>query len=366
MEELEPYMVVSIGGLLIGIVAGATIHLTNFCTMGGISDRVLMDSGNRLRAWMLATAVAIIGTQYLSWSEAIDLSQAIYTTPNLGWLGAIIGGLLFGYGMTRASGCSSKNLARVGSGSLKSLIVVMIVAFVGYMTLRGLIGPLRLQIETSNLALDGSGIESQKIGDILAGITGMAAETWHTVVMVLLPLAILAWCFKSAEYRSSKRHILGGVIIGLCVVAGWYVTGVLGADDFDPVPLESMTFVAPSANAMQYLMTWTGSTINFGIALVGGVIVGAFLASISTGTFHIEGFANSDDTRNHIIGAVMMGFGGVLALGCSVGQGVTGMSTLSAGSLIALLSIMAGGYLGIKQLEEGTFGGALKAAFSRA
>ena len=206
MEEMEPYMIVAIGGFIIGIVFGATVHLTNFCTMGGISDRILMGDGNRLRAWMLATAVAIIGTQIMAWNEMIDLSQSIYLSPTLGWLGNIVGGLIFGYGMTQASGCGSKNVARIGAGSLKGLIVVTIMGVVGYMTLRGLLGPLRLQLEGINIALDDSGIESQQLGDIAAGITGMETGTWRTIAMIVVPLAILAWCFKSADYRASRRH----------------------------------------------------------------------------------------------------------------------------------------------------------------
>ncbi len=366
MYELEPHIITAIGGLVIGFVFGAAVQATNFCSMGGISDHVLMGNGNRLRAWVLATAVAIIGTQLMSWAGIIDLSEAIYTTPNLGWLGAIAGGLLFGFGMTKASGCGSKNVVRIGSGSLKSIVVVLVMGVVGYMTLRGLLGPLRLQLETSNIALDEGGIDTQQLGDLIASMTGMAVETWRAIVAVAVPAALLAWCFKSADFRASPRNMAGGAVIGLCVVAGWYVTGVLGADDFDPMPLESMTFVAPSANAVQYLMTWTGSTINFGIAAVGGVILGAFVTAIATGRFRIEGFADSADTVRHLGGAAMMGVGGVLALGCSIGQGTTGMSTLSTGSFMAWASIIAGGYFGIKHLEEGTFTGALRASFSRA
>jgi uncharacterized membrane protein YedE/YeeE len=366
VTELDPHIVTAIGGLFIGIVFGAAVQLTNFCSMGGISDYVLIGNGSRLRAWVLATAVAIVGTQLLAWQGLIDLSQAIYLTPNLGWLGAIVGGFLFGFGMTKASGCGSKNVVRIGGGSLKAVVVVLVMGVVGYMTLRGLLGPLRLQLETTNVQLAASGIASQSMADVLANATGMALEMMAAIVAIIFPLALLVWCFKDAEFRSSPRDIIGGLIVGLCVVAGWMVTGILGADDFSPVPLASMTFVAPAAESLQYLMTWTGASVNFGIAVFGGVILGAFLASAVTGNFHLEGFADSQDTYRHIGGAILMGFGGVLALGCSIGQGTTGMSTLATGSLIAWLSILAGGYLGIKHLEEGSLIGALRASLARA
>lgn len=365
MIELDPNIIVAIGGLLVGVVAGATIQLTNFCTMGGISDYVLMGDGNRLRAWVLATAIAIAGTQLLAWQGFIDLSKSIYVTSNFGWLGAIMGGALFGFGMTKASGCGSRNVARIGSGNLKSIVVVIIMGVVGYMTLRGILGPLRLELETTNVNLETKGMENQLIATILAAQTGTAPELMRTVVSIAFPLALLAWCFKDAEFRSSRHDMFAGLLIGLCVIAGWVVTGIVGADEFAPAPLVSLTYVAPVAEALQYLMTWTGASINFGIAVIGGTILGAFLAAVVTGRFRIEGFADPADTLRHVGGAALMGFGGVIALGCTIGQGTTGMSTLAAGSLIAWISILAGGYLGIKHLEEGSFAGVLRASFSR-
>jgi uncharacterized protein len=148
-------------------------------------------------------------------------------------------------------------------------------------------------------------------------------------------------------------------------VGGWLVTGVLAADEFNPVQLASITFVSPAGESLQYLMTFTGSTINFGIAVIGGVIAGSFLMAMATGTFRIESFADRSDLVRHLGGAALMGAGGIMALGCTIGQGITGMSTLSLGSMIAWLSILGGGYVGIKYLEEGSFGGAIRAVFAR-
>jgi uncharacterized membrane protein YedE/YeeE len=366
MDELATTMIVGIGGGVIGLVFGATAQRTNFCTMGGISDHVLMGDGRRLRAWVLATAVAVIGTQFLAFSGRIDLNQTIYLTTNLGWLGAILGGLVFGFGMTLTGGCPSRTLVRLGGGNLKSLVVVLVLAIIAYMTLRGLIAPGRVAFEgASNIDLSSHDLQSQGIGDLAAALLGVGVGAARAVAAVVMAAALLFFCFKDAAFRSSPLNISAGVIIGVCVVAGWVVTGIIALDDFDPVPLTSVTLVAPVADALQYLMTYTGATINFGIALVGGIIAGSFLMAILTGMFHVESFTDRDDLLRHLVGAAMMGVGGVLALGCTIGQGVTGMSTLALGSLIAWLSIIAGGYLGVKYLEEGSLGGAIRATLVR-
>ena len=172
-------------------------------------------------------------------------------------------------------------------------------------------------------------------------------------------------CLRDAAFRRSPENIVGGIVVGLATMAGWIVTGVLAADEFNPVQLASITFVAPMGESLQYLMTFTGATLNFGIAVVGGVIVGSFLMAVAAGTFRIESFIDRQDLTRHIGGAMLMGCGGVLALGCTIGQGITGMSTLALGSMIAWLSIIGGGYVGIKYLQEGSFGGAIKAVFAR-
>jgi hypothetical protein len=319
---------------------------------------------------MLAVAVAIVGTQTMHMMGLIDLTLsasdggAIYLTPNLGWPGAILGGLLFGYGMTMAGGCANKTLVRIGGGNLKSIIVFLIMGVTAYMTLRGLIGLARLQLETFNTDLTTMGLQSQSMVEILGVLVGMDTESLRLGFTVVIAGAIAAYCFKSAEFRASPRDMIAGLLIGLMIPAGWYITGVLGADEFDPTPLFSFTFVAPSGDSIQYLMTFTGATINFGIATIGGVIVGSFLVAVGSKSFHIEAFSDKTDMVRHMFGAVIMGIGGVLALGCTIGQGLTGMSTLAVGSLIALASIILGAVWGLKSLEEDSVMGGLKAIFS--
>ena len=371
MEDMSVTTLVASAAFIAGLVFGATANKTNFCTMGGVSDMVLMGDSTRFRAWMLAIAVAILGTQTLHMMELIDLTLApadggvIYLTTNLGWPGAILGGLMFGYGMTMAGGCGNKTLVRIGGGNMKSIVVFLVMAVTAYTTLRGLIGLARLELEAFNTDLAVMGLESQSMVEMVAMMAGSETESLRLGFTLVIAGALLAYCFKSAEFRTSVSDIAGGVIIGLLIPAGWYITGVLGFDDFDPTPLFSFTFVAPSGDSVQYLMTFTGATINFGIAAVGGVIVGSFLMALLTKSFHVEAFSGADDMKSHMTGAVLMGIGGVIALGCTVGQGITGMSTLALGSLIALLSIIIGAIWGLKALEEDSVLGGLKAMCSR-
>ncbi len=366
MEDLPITTVVASLGFGLGLVFGITVQRTNFCTMGSISDIVFMGDWNRFRAWMLAIAVAILGSQALHVSETVDLGETIYLTTNLGWFGAILGGLMFGFGMTMASGCANKTLVRIGGGNLKSVIVILFMGIFAYMTLRGLTGLARVQIEGfSNLDLEALGLETQGIPDILTALTGLPAAVARGATVLALAGGLLWFCFRCAAFRASRRDIAAGLILGALVPAGWYATGVIGYDEFEPLPLTSYTFVAPAGNAIQYLMTFTGSTIDFGIAAVGGVIAGGFLAAKASGQFRIEAFVDAGDMQRHMIGGALMGMGGIMALGCTIGQGATGLSTLAIGSVIALLSIVAGGVLGMKYLEEGSFGGAFKAILAR-
>ncbi len=364
--EWEPVYRVALLGFLVGIVFGVVVNKTNFCTMGAISDWVNMGSKDRLRAWFLAIGVAILASQTLQAAGVIDMGEALYLTQNFGWLGHIFGGTLFGIGMTLSSGCGQRTLVRVGGGNLKSLVVLLILGLTAYMTMRGLLALLRVNvIEVTNIDLASAGIADQGIGTLIAAAAGL--ENLAQVNMILAALlggGLVIYAFAAKSFRGSFDNIVAGLIIGLIIAAGWYATGVIGYDDFEPVRFESYTFVGPTAESMMYLMTFTGSTINFGIAAVFGVILGSFIYVVLTGKFRIETFTDRDDMIRHIKGGVLMGFGGVLALGCSIGQGVTGMSTLALGSLLSLVSIIFGSALAMKveyyRLDDISFLAALR------
>lgn len=370
MMDWEPVYRVAALAFGIGVVFGVVVHKTNFCTMGAISDWVNFGSKDRLRAWLLAIGVAILATQGLQATGKVDLGQAMYLTPNFGWLGHIIGGLLFGIGMTLASGCGQRTLVRVGGGNLKSLLVLLLLGLTAYMTMRGLLALVRVNVfEPTNMALAGDGMSSQGIGEILATIAGIEnVNAVNRTTAVLVGGGLVVFAFAASSFRRSFDNILAGVVIGLIIPAGWYVTGVIGFDDFEPVRLESFTFVAPTGESLMYLLTFTGSTIGFGVAAVFGVIAGAFLYAVISRTFRVETFSDKSDMLRHITGGIAMGFGGVLALGCTIGQGITGMSTLALGALLTLVSIVFGSALTMKheyyRLEDLGFFAALRQALA--
>lgn len=365
MSELPVNTLVGVLGFVAGLVFGGTAQATNFCTMGAISDMVFLDDRRRWRAWLLAMAVAIAGSEALRLAGLIDLGKSIYMTANLGWLGAILGGAMFGFGMTLTGGCGNKTLVRLGAGNLKSLLVFFVLGLFAFMTLRGLLGLARINlVEATNLNLTPAGLSSQGMPEALGRLLGI--QGLRSVVAVVVVLALLAYCLRDAGFRASPRNVIGGLVIGALIPVGWAITGIAGADDFEPTQLASFTFVAPIGEALMYLMVFTGAKINFGIAAVGGVIAGAFVTALATRSFRIESFVDASDMLRHIAGGALMGTGGVLALGCTIGQGLTGISTLAIGSILAVLSIIGGAVCGFKYLEEGSLTGALRAILARA
>jgi len=260
---------------------------------------------------------------------------------------------MFGYGMTLAGGCGSKTLVRLGGGNLKSLVVMLVVGLFATMTLKGLLAMERIAIEqATGISPARLGAADQSLPALLAGM-GLPAAVSRPLTVAVLAAGALVWCLRDAGFRAARGTVAGGLTIGLTIPAGWAITGILGADDFDPAPLASFSFIAPMGDGLIYLMTYTGSTITFGIAAVGGVIAGSFLAARLSGSFAVEGFTDTADMLRHLGGGALMGTGGILAMGCTIGQGLTGLSTLSLTSLLALGAIIAGGLWGLRSMEEG-------------
>ena len=363
--ELAPVHYVAAWGFVLAAVFGFVANKTNFCTMGAVSDMLHMGSRGRLGAWFFAMGLAILGTRALDATGLVDLADAIYLTPNFGWLGYVVGGIAFGVGMTLAAGCGQRNLVRFGGGSLKALVVLLVLGITAYTTVRGLLGLARIAVfEAPSVDLEMHGLDDQGLATLLAPVIGLEdAGSVRTALAVLLGGGLIAFALAQSGFRRSIDNVLAGLVIGVVITGGWYVTGYIGNDDFDPVPLESMTFVAPTGNVINYLMTFTGSTINFGIAAVLGMIAGSFLYAVVSGNFRVETFSTRSEMTSHLAGGVLMGFGGVLALGCTIGQGVTGVSTLAAGSLIAVASIVFGSAITMKveyhMLDENGFLAAL-------
>ena len=350
---METVTLMALAGLVIGFGFGFVIERTNFCTMGAISDAATFGDFRRFRAWMLAMAVAIVGAQALQAGDLIDLGRSIYLTANFGWLGAIVGGLLFGFGMTIAGGCGTRNLVRFGAGDLRSLVVVLVLGIFAYMTLRGLTGLVRVGLEgATNVDLAAAGVDSQSVGALLGGVFGSSVETMNLIVAAILVLGLLGLVFHGFRLPRLGRAMSSPASASASPSSPVGTRPACSVfDDFEPAPLTSLTYVAPTGNALVYLMTFTGATINFGIASVGGVVLGAFASAVLRRNFHLATFADVQDMLRNITGGALMGFGGVMALGCTIGQGLTGISTLALGSVIAILAIIAGGIAGLKYIE---------------
>lgn len=340
----------SIGGLLIGMAFGAIVFRTNFCTMGSISDIMSFGDYRRFRAWILAAATAMVGAQALDAWGVVALNKSMYLGTSLNWVGNILGGLMFGYGMVFAGGCASRNLARVGSGDLRSLLTLLVMGIVAYMAMGGILGPARAWLEQSTSI----NLQSLKLGSQgLATILGLGGVNGNLIVTGIIGLAALAYCFRDAAFRGSAVHIASGIGIGLCVVAGWALTGLAFDDLADrPVSPISLTYVRPTADTIEWLQRFTASRVpNFGVTTVIGAVLGAFIAAKAMGRFRVATFTDVGDTRRNLYGAVLMGIGGVLALGCTVGQAITGVSTLALGSFLTFAGIVAGGIVGMKRME---------------
>ncbi len=350
MEELSNFHLVAVLGFIIASVFGFVGNKTHFCSMGAISDVINMGSKGRLGAWFLAIGIAILGAQFLFLRGLVDLNASIYLSPNLYILSYILGGILFGIGMTLAAGCGQRNLIRVGGGNLKALVVILVLGITAYMTMRGLLAVVRLNwVYAVNADLTAQGINDQSLFSYIGALLNLEDIVWiRRIGGFLVAFGFIAYAFKHKEFRTSFDNILAGAVIGACVITAWYVTGYIGQDDFDPVTPQGMAFIGPTGNTISYLMTFTGAQINFGIAVALGMIAGSFLYAIVSNSFRIETFSNRSEMISHLIGAVLMGFGGVLSFGCTIGQGVTGMSTLAIGSFLALASIIFGSALTMK------------------
>jgi hypothetical protein len=337
---------------------GAVAQRTRFCTMGAVADLVNFGDSTRMRQWLLAIATAIIGTQLLAGTGQIDTGKSFHTGPQVLVASTLLGGALFGFGMVLAGGCSSRTLVRVGAGSLKSLVVFFVLGVVAYVSLRGALAVVRVgAIEPLHFALAGR----QDLPALLARVTGASLATLHLTAGPAIGGLLAAIALSSREFRT-VGNVLSGLAIGGIVVGVWYVSGHLGHVAEHPRTLEeafvgtysgrmeSLTYIAPIAHTLDWLMFYSdrSNVLTLGVAAVFGITAGAAVVALASGEFRWEGFRDTEDTANHIVGAALMGFGGVTALGCTVGQGLTGISTLALGSLLAVPSIVAGAVAGLK------------------
>ncbi len=348
--------------------------------MGAVSDMVNMSDFGRFRAWLLAIAVATIGVSVFEYMELVEVSDTFppYRDSSLIYIENILGGFLFGIGMTFASGCGNKTLIRIGGGNIKSIMVFIIIAIIAYYMTNPFpdsdktlysalfydwVNPLAISLDTK-----------QDIGAMLGGSEN--TQPMRIVAGLVVASGMLFYIFKAADFRTNKDNILAGIAIGLIIVTAWYMSSniTVSAEDSQyslsdyyaewdmlaednagkpatgrTLSPQSFTFINPIGQSFGYVKdSFNPALLTFGLVSVFGVILGSLLWSLISKSFRIEWFVDFKDFLNHFFGAILMGFGGVLALGCTIGQGITGMSTLALGSILTFISIIFGSALTMK------------------
>ena len=361
--EIATQLLIYIG--VLGFILGFVVTKTNFCTMGAVSDWVNIGDLSRFKSWMLAAAIAILGVAILNFLSFFDIndSRIPYRNSLLAWPRYIIGGLMFGVGMTYASGCGNKVLIRVGGGNLKSLVVLIVAGIMAYVMTRtdfyGII--FHSWMNPISLDLAQIGILDQSLPTIISSIFSINNSANFNLILGIIVSSIMIFViFKSGKFIQNFDNVFSGITVGLVIVMAWLLTGgVTGqewieANDFldDPLPsvgMQSFTFINPMGETLIFAGNAADSYyLTFGVTALLSVITGSFVYTVLSNNFRIEWFLSKQDFIRHIIGAVLIGVGGVLAMGCTIGQGVTGISTLAIGSFITLIFIILGAAITMK------------------
>ena len=358
--ELDPRtltLIVVWGGLALGLALGAVGQASRFCVRGAIADWVAFRGPGRLVSWLLAIAVGALAVQGLATAGLFDAGRTIYWSERFPWLSYLVGGFLFGYGMILAGGCPQRCLVKAGQGNLKAAATLVVVAIVSLMTLRGAFAPVRTGL------LDAVGVTlagPQDLGGVLGRALSVSPDVlrWALVSALAAAVFMLAWRVRS---RVDTWHWVGGIAVGLLVGAAFFLTGTIGFLPEHPETLEAawlgtqsrrpeaLSFSAPLGHGLDLLTLWSdkATVATFGVTLSLGVLAGAFASARLRGDFRLESFRTPRELGEHAAGGILMGFGGITALGCSVGNGVTGLAMLSTGALLAIAGISAGAWLAL-------------------
>lgn len=359
MMDIPTGLLVALIGFAGGIGLGLAARIGRFCTLGAIEDAIFSGDLRRMRSWALAIAVAIAGTWVLDAAGLIRLDQSFYLSGTINLPSLIAGGLMFGIGMALVGTCGYGALARAGSGDLKSAVIVVVIGISAYMASGGVTAFARISwLEPMAVNLPAQ----QSLPALAESMGGGALAPFLPAAAVA---ALLVWCFKDGAFRQAWRLIAAGASVGSIIVLGWFATGTVGNDPFDQQRLMSFTFVRPLGDTLIYLMTFTGASINFGIGATLGVIAGSAAGSLAKREFRWEACDDARELRRQIFGGFLMGTGGLLSLGCTVGQGLSAASVLALSAPIVMASIFAGAWIGLTYLVEGSFTDAVRHLFGR-
>lgn len=344
-ENIADSTLVALVGLFGGVLLGLAARLGRFCTLGAIEDLLYQRSSIRMRMWLTAIAVAIIGSFTLMGTGALNADSATYLALAFDPVGSVLGGLLFGYGMALAGNCGFGALARLGGGDLRSFVIVLVMGIAAYVTVSGPLAAARVALFPQIPSDAASSGIAHRLGDLL--------NVSPILLGLMIGVALLVGTLNSREYRARKLSIFWAVVVGIAIVSGWAGTQWVATHGFEELPVVSHTFSLPLGRAMMYIMTSSGSSLSFGVGSVAGVLIGAFIGSLFKGHFRWEACEDPRELRRQILGAVMMGVGAVLAFGCTVGQGISAFSVLAISAPVTLLAILAGAAFGLHQLISG-------------
>ncbi len=344
MLESDGALLASGAGMFAGITLGFAARVGRFCMMGSIEDAAYGDDLSRLRMVMLAAATAILATTLIAAAGIFDPAQTLYARLDWSPVAAVFGGLMFGVGMALVGTCGFGAVARVGGGDLRSFLMVIVIGLAAYATLNGPLSGVR----TGLLAIAPQ--PGTSLTETVGGVLGLPPMLVGMSVGLVLAGVALGW----GGTRLDRRSIITGIVVGLVIPFAWVATSYAGSVGFDVVPVESVTFSQPLGEAIIFAMlSPLGTVPGFAVASVVGVVIGAAAGSLWCGAFQWEACDDARELRRQMLGAVMMGAGGVLALGCTVGQGLSALSVLSPSAPIVVLSIIAGARFGLYLLVEG-------------
>lgn len=348
MEFTSPETLAVTFGLAIGVIVGATAFASNFCAVGAVADIMFAKDWRRLRAWMMAGGVAIIGAQALETASLVNLGSSTYLIPRISWLALTIGGTAFGFGMSLAGGCVNRALVRTGAGSLKSLVTLVVVGIFAAITTSGVLAPLNNSLSDfgDSITLMAPGLDR-----FVAIFPGIDAVLVRWIFVALLGGGMIFFCLKDSWFRSSKDHLWGGLTIGLSVPTAWLAVSYLTERSTSAADFNAINFVPPAGEFLNLAMISGFPAALFGIATFLGVPAGSFVYAAATRNLSLESFSDPADLPRHLVGGALMGFGGTLAMGCTFGQGLSGLSTLSLSSIIVIGSIWFGCVWGIRYFE---------------
>ncbi|MEX3008119.1 YeeE/YedE family protein [Hoeflea sp. TYP-13] len=329
---------------------GYVARRNHFCTMSSLERHWYAGDSTGIRSWVLAAAVALIVTQAMIRMSWLDVTESVYLSEPLPIAGSIIGGLMFGFGMALVGTCGFGALIRLGGGSLRAFVVLGAMAVSALAASRGIIGHIR-EAAFDPLSIDLASAGGQSIGALATALTGVDL---NLAIAIVIGAALLFWSLKDASFREDHGKVFAGLVIGLCIAAGWFITASFSETLFEPVQMEAGSFVAPLSDTMMQIVTVTRELPDYGVGLVVGVLAGAAFAAWRADDVRWEACDDARELGRHLLGAFLMGTGGIFALGCTIGQGVSAVSVMAISAPIVMVSIVIGARIGLGVIVEGS------------